>query len=290
MSSSLSDLFSREIPNTLDWPGRFRLTAGVVIAWALFWWGSWAINLPPVPGMSGSLLTQSSPAMAMGFTAAALIVACLLGRFIVGELVLGQDVQVEGGLISALIGMFALVGRIGPVRYALFGMPDPRAFILLAAELMLLYALVGICWVALQWTAPPPAQEYPPDSWKNRISALAMHEAVTTACMIFLTQSEAVQQSLAAVGISAFLASMAAHVAFPVRSSFWYWISPLLVGVAGYVIAYCNPSGLAIGFADNALGALARPSPLAYAAAGPVGAIFGFWVAYRWNTEMAQQA
>jgi hypothetical protein len=117
--------------------------------------------------------------------------------------------------------------------------------------------------------------------------ATLTHVAVMTACLIFLAQSDKVTQSLAAVGIAAFLASMASHVAFPSRSSLWYWISPLLVGVAGYVIAYVLPTGLAIGFPANALGALARPTPLAYAAAGPVGSIFGFWVAYRWNTDGA---
>ncbi|MGP8255318.1 MAG: hypothetical protein ACLQMU_06510 [Methanoregula sp.] len=70
------------------------------------------------------------------------------------------------------------------------------------------------------------------------------------------------------------------------RRSFWYWISPLIVGVGGYAWAYFNPDGLAIGFPNGTLGALARPTPLAYAAAGPAGAIFGFWVAYRWHVEL----
>jgi hypothetical protein len=106
-----------------------------------------------------------------------------------------------------------------------------------------------------------------------------------TACMMFLSKSDATSQALAAVGISALLASLAAHIAFPIGCSAWYWPGPLIVGLIGYGITYFNPDGLATGYPTGTFGPLALPTPLAYAAAGPAGAIFGYWVAHRWHHE-----
>jgi hypothetical protein len=282
MPSTVSELLSREIPNTLNWTGRFRLTAGVLVSFGLFFLACRTLDLPPVLGKSGSLLLQTSPGLAVGAVGGALLVSTLLGKLIVGELLLGQDAQFEGGLVAALIGMVAVIARIGPVRYALFQTDKPEIFLMLAAELMLLYGLVIVCWLILRATSA--RQHYPPESWASKLLATGTHVVVMAACMVFLAQSDATAQGVAAVGISAILASMAAHIAFPVRCSFWYWLSPVLVGAAGYAVAYCNPLGLAIGYPDGPLAGLARATPVAYAAAGPVGAIFGFWVAYRWNT------
>jgi hypothetical protein len=158
---------------------------------------------------------------------------------------------------------------------------------MLAGELVLLYVAVLICWVCLRLTASKAATpQHPHEPMAASLMATAMHIAVMAAGVMLFCQSEAATQGLAAVGISSLLASMAAHIAFPVRRSIWYWIGPLVVGVAGYVWAYFNPDGMQIGFPSGILGALARPSPLAYATAGPAGAIFGFWVAYRWNVEL----
>jgi len=282
----------REIPHTLDWPGRFRLMIGVAVAFTLFHFAARLAGIPPVPGQAGSLLAQPSAAMAMLVTAGAMVVSCLLCKYIVGDLLLGPQmagetgaahvVQFEGGLVAALVGAFSLVYRIGPISYALFYAADSRVFVLLAAELMLLFGVVGFCWLGLQWTAPATlAQSHEP--LVRKLSATGIHAAVMLACMIFLAQTETVTQTLAAVGISAMLASMAAHVAFPVRSTVWYWAGALLVGLIGYAMAYMNPTGMAIGFPDGPLGALARATPLAYATAGPAGAIFGYWVAASWQ-------
>jgi hypothetical protein len=287
VSSSAARFLSREVPNTLDWPGRFRLTAGIVVCYTLFWWASRLAGVPPVIGLSGSLLMQPSPGIAMATAAGTLLICTLAGKLLVGDLLIGPEFQFEGGLLAALVGMIALVFRVGSVRYALFSINDPKTYLVLAAELALLYCMVGICWLILRLAHPP--KPHGAESWATRLGATVAHMAVMTACMIFFSQSDATGQGLAAVGLSALLASMAAHMICPARSSFWYWLSPLLVGVIGYAIAYANPDGLAIGFPDGPLGSLARPTPLAYAAAGPAGAIFGFWTACRWSHEQAQQ-
>jgi hypothetical protein len=106
-----------------------------------------------------------------------------------------------------------------------------------------------------------------------------------TACMLFLSKTDSTSQALAAVGISALVGSLAAHIAFPIASSVWYLSGPLIVGLVGYGVAYLIPDGIATGFPSGTFGALALPTPLAYAAAGPAGAIFGYWVAHRWHHE-----
>jgi len=284
MSTSASEILNREIPSTLNWTGRFRLSAGVVICWLLFLYGSQMVRLPDVVGMAGCLIGQPAPAVAFGMTAATMFVGTIVCKFVVGNLLIGADLQFEGPLIAVAIGSFALTSRLGPTRYAFFQFPNPDVFLLLIAELLVLYAAFTLCWLLLRVTARKDAvHSDKTSSIGTKIGATLTHAVVMMACLVFLAQSEATAQTIAAVGISAWLASMAAHIAFPVRSSFWYWLSPLLVGVIGYAIAYTNSPGLAIGFPSGALGALARPTPLAFATAGPAGAIFGFWIAYRWN-------
>jgi hypothetical protein len=282
MSSTVADMLNREVPNTLTWGGRLRLTVGVIVCYLIFWWGSHFTGIPAVRGMGGSLLCQPSPLAALLITAGGIILCTAAGRLIVGDLPIGTDLQFEGGLLVALVGMLALVFRLGPVTYALFYLADPKAYGLMAAELLLVYVVVGVCWMALLWIAPPTAAAAPTATGVG-LAATATHAVVMAACMVFLAQSTATGQDVAAVGISAMLASMAAHAVFPVRSSGWFMLGPVLVGAAGYLIAMMNPAGLAIGFPEGPLGALARPTPLAYASAGPVGAIFGFWTAYRWH-------
>jgi hypothetical protein len=289
MTSSTSELLNRELPHTLDWISRFRLTAAVVVCYAIFWWLCAWVGLPAVPKMGGSLLSEPQPSIAIGIVAAGIIICTVVGKIIVGNLEIGPDMHFEGALLAAVVGMMAVVFRIGPVRYALFAMDDRTAFLLLAVELVLIYVIVAFCWMALQWAAPVAAAGTT-EPLATKFGATATHAVVMAACMIFLAQSDDTAQALVAVAVSALLASMAAHIAFPVRCSAWYWASPVIVGVLGYFIAFINPAGLRIGYPEGLLGALARPTPLAYACGGPAGAIFGFWTAYRWHHEQSAQA
>jgi hypothetical protein len=287
MPASTVELLNRELPQTLDWLSRLRLTAGVVVCYAIFWWLSTLVGLPAVPKMGGSLLSQPQPSIAIGTVVAGLFICVVIGRLIVGDLPVGPDMHFEGGLLVALLGMMAVAFRMGPVRYALFAMDEPQAYLLMAVELVLIYVIVGVCWLLLQW-AFLSASTVSDEPLKTKLSATATHFVVMAGCMFFLAQSDNTVQALVAVAVSAMLASMAAHIAFPVRSSVWYWASPVLVGVVGYAIAFINPAGLSIGFPQGLLGQLARPTPLAYACGGPAGAIFGFWTAYRWHHEQSQ--
>jgi hypothetical protein len=152
----------------------------------------------------------------------------------------------------------------------------------MAIELVILFALAIGCWLILRAISQNPASDDRPIGTK--ILTTLAHAIVTMTCTILLVaQSSATAQAVAAVGISAIVASMAAHLIVPAGSSFWYWISPLAVGLLGYGMSYFDPTGTAIGFPDGALGALARPTPLAYVSAATAGAIFGYWIACGWN-------
>jgi hypothetical protein len=287
MTYSFAGYLQREFHATLGWPVRLRLGAGAVVSYALFALAAKWAGIFPMRAMSGSLFLAAPGATGLITAAAALVLSVLLGRVIVGRLVIGADLQCEGGLVAAMLGMIALAVRVGPVHYAYFNMPEPKVFVVLAAELMLLYIAVIACWLGLHWTSP--VSQHPPEPFSTKLGATLTQALVMIGCMILFAQSTATDQGLAAVGISSLLGAMAAHSVFPVRSSFWYFIGPLLVGVAGYGLAYYYPTGLSTGFPDGLLGALARATPVAYACGGPGGAIMGFWMAYRWVAEDAEQ-
>src|ERR1700722_7747405 len=217
--------YNRPIPNTLNWAGKFRLTLGVVICFTLFWLIGTTLLIPPVPNAGGSLLSQPQPSVAIGAVGLALIICTLIGKFIVGDLLVGAAHQSEGGLMAALLGLTYLVIRMGSVRYAFFSMPGPGAAMVLAIELILLYVVVAFCWLLLQWAAPTThGDPQPHDSPSDRVSAVAMHALIMGGCMMFLAATDAPGQGLAAVAISAAVASMAASMAFEVNSSIWFLI------------------------------------------------------------------
>lgn len=281
-SSSVADFLKREIPSTLSWTGRFRLCLGVAVCLIVFWIVSGATGLPPVLYMGGCLLTQENPALAIAVVAMTMIICTLLTKFIVGDLLTGRDIQFDGGLIAVTAGMVSLIGRMGSVQYVLFKIPAPKAYIVMSVELVILYGLAISCWLILRRMSRQPASDTRPLGTK--VLTTLTHAIFTMTCAVFLiAQSAATAQAVAAVCISTLVASMAAHLIVPASSSFWYWISPLCVGLLGYMMAYFDPTGTAIGYPDGTLGALARATPLAYVSAGTAGAIFGYWIACGWN-------
>ena len=268
---------------------RFLLTLGSVLSFLLFWFGAAAMGIPAHRGFDASLLRQPSPAVVLFITLVLTIACALLGSAIAGT------IRFEAGLATAAIGLLALSLRGGPLRYTLMYSSGPQVFVTLAIELAILYAILGVGW-SVVWILrnsgylhDDPFRDGVADvddePVTQKFAALATQVVVMATLMMFLCETDEKPQVLASVGVSAFLATLAAHSLFPTRPSMWYWIGPLIVGVVGYLLAFSGSSNTwMIGqVGSNFAPELARPLPLDYVGAGSAGAIIGYWTSRRWQ-------
>lgn len=273
---------------------RFLLSVGSIGAFLLCWFAGAAMGIPAHRGFDASLLQQSSPAVALFITLVLTVACALLGSAIAGT------IRFEAGLATAAIGLLALSMRGGPIRYTLMYSTGPQVFITLAAELMILYAILGVGWAVVWllrnkgWLQDDPFRDGVADvegPVNQKLAALATQVVVMSILMMILCETDWKPQVLASVGLSAFLGTLAAHSLFPARPSLWYWIGPLVVGVVGYMLAYSGSTstwmiGQVSGFAPE----LGRPLPLDYVGAGPAGAVIGYWTSRRWQRMREAEA
>lgn len=267
---------------------RFLLSVGSIGAFVLCWFVAAVVGIPAHPDYNASLLQQPSPVVAL-FVALVLIVACaLLGSAVAGT------VRYEAGLATAAIGILALSIRGGEMSYTLFYSTGPEVYLTLATELVLLYAILGVAWALLWmlrnngWLQDDPFRDGVADVSEpvtQKLAALATQVVVMTIIMLILCETDRKPQVIAAVALSAFLGTLAAHSLFPTRPSLWYWTGPLIVGVVGYLLAYsASTHTWVIGQVGGTLAPeLGRPLPLDYVGAGPAGAIIGYWTSRRWQ-------
>lgn len=275
---------------------RILLTIGSVACIVVFLWLSGAFGIPAHPYSQGSLLAQPSPIAALLVTLVALVACVLLAS------VVASVVHFDAGLFCATIGLLGLSVRVGPLRYVLMYSRGPHVFLTLCAELLLLFAFVGIAWGVL-WalrgrgflTSDVTRDGLHPEDDKPGHHILAtLTQAVTTAILVLLlAQTDEKAQVIAAVGVASMLGTLAAYSLFPVSPSAWYWVGPLAVGLLGYGFAYVNADATwTMGKVSGPFAPLGRPLPLDYAGAGTAGALLGYWTSRRWQrikeAEMAE--
>jgi hypothetical protein len=274
---------------------RVLLTIGSVACIFVFIWLAGAFGIPAHPRFQGSLLAQPSPVAALIVTLIGLIACVLLAS------VVASVVHFDAGLFCAAIGLLGLSARGGPLRYVLMYSPGPYVFLTLCAELMLLFAFLGIAWGVL-WAMRgrgfviDDVQRdglHEEDEKPGHHLLATLMQAVTTAVLVLLlAQTDEKAQVIAAVGVASMLGTMAAHSLFPVSPSAWYWVGPLAVGLIGYGFAYVNADGTwTIGQVSGHFAPLGRPLPLDYAGAGTAGSLLGYWTSRRWQyTKEAEAA
>jgi hypothetical protein len=266
---------------------RSLLAIGSIVCWVIFSFIGRMMSLPMYPGHAASVLRHASPAgeilmLIIGLVACSMIASLLTAR-----------VHAEAGLFCAAVGLMAISVHGGPMRSVLMEAHGPGIFRVLALELALLYVGVTVAWMALAaLMSGGVIRERDSDVAENEEEnvsqgALAMliHIVVMTFTMLVLAQSDDKKQVIAAVSIASWLGAIAAHSVLPTRPSAWFLAAPLIVGVAGYLIAASTSGYTAIGQVSGAMPALARPLPLDYAGAGVAGALLGYWMSRRWQHE-----
>jgi hypothetical protein len=160
-------------------------------------------------------------------------------------------------------------------------------------ELILLFLGIGVAWLILfkgsraGWLpAEPIVVEHEP--LDQKLLALLMHVIVMIVAMLLLCRSDQKPQTLAAVAIAAYVASLAAHQFVPIQPSGWFLAGPLVVGLIGYIAQYFNAGNWwMIGDPMGYFSALARPLPLDYASLGVAGTLLGYWTSLRWRQNAA---
>jgi hypothetical protein len=260
---------------------RLLLLGAAILCFVLSWYAARMLGLPAYAGFDASLLRQPSPIIAMLVTAVLIGIGAGIGAAIAGQ------IRFDTGLFTACVGLMALTSRGGGIRHTLLAAEGPAVYLMLAIEVTLLFGLLGLAWWVLWsmrhkgWLAADPLPEGEQgldDSLNQKLLAGAMQVVATGLLVSVLAQTEQKLQVLAAVGIASWLGTLAAYHLFPTQPSIWFWMGPLVVALMGYLLAWYSPGDWHIGLASHGL---ARPLPLDYAAAGPAGALIGYWMSRR---------
>jgi nicotinamide riboside transporter PnuC len=256
------------------------LVLAAIISFAIFWYlGSWT-DFPAERGFNASVLEQPSPIVTLFVAAIGLAICTILISTLQGQ------GEVEDPLFGVALGLAAWSCRGGTVASILQYSSSPAVFILSAFELILLFALLAGCWWLL-WKLRGQrmiqSQIIPDDSeiagW---LTALITSVVVMVVFLYILGQTDEKKQAMWSVAIAAFAGSAIAFGSLGIRSSVLYAITPLIVGVAGYLLAYFAPGNWLIARTGQPL---AYALPLDYASVGVAGSLLGYWTIAKWRDE-----
>jgi hypothetical protein len=254
---------------------QFLFTCAVVISFVIFWYAGHVLGIPAETRHGGSLLRQP--------TIGDSILALIAGLVLLGACTLLCSAFLRNRwflapLSAATAGLSAWSMRGGPMQEVLLYAPSITVFIQLAAELLLLGAMVAAVWLFI-WRPPGLVEE--PLSQGPVATGVIVQALVMAFVVLLLTQTDAKKQCVAAVFIAGLVSATTAQSFCPgPRSARWYWIGPIAVGLAGYLLAAMSGQGWSSGSheLDGFWAPLARPLPLDYASAGMLGVLIGYWM------------
>ncbi len=264
---------------------RSLLFIAALVCFLLFWFAAGLLGVPRYPGYEASLLLFN-PLSGMLLVLVGMVIAALIGSLIAGT------IRFDAGIVAATLGVMAISVRGGRMESILLGADGPRVYIVMMVETLVLFGFIATAWAVLwgllragmlQDDAARDGVRNVDDSMNQQLLAMVAQAIILALLLLLLCRTDQKPQVIAALGISSFLATIAAYQLFPVRPSVWYWCGPLLVAMIGYGLAYLDPIGWEMGKAGNTFGALARPLPLDYAGVAPAGAIVGYWMGRRWQ-------
>jgi hypothetical protein len=242
-------------------------------------------GVPHEPGFNGSLLVGPSAVMSVVAVAVAVAVA------VIPAVAFGVFVGVEGALFCLAVGVAGLAGACGSVRSVMQYSPDGHPLILMAVETVILAAIVHGGWVAVAWGSAlvrknaggikPAGAPVDASPWMGVLVQIA----VTGACAMVLIQTDRTSQAIGGLAVAVIAGVAAAYLSSDITAGVWYWFTPAAVGVIGYLLAWAGGARTPTGDLQGWGAALARPTPLDYAAVGTAAAVFGRWVGRRWTQE-----
>lgn len=262
----------------------------VVCCICMTWFGSRAAGVPYYPGFQMALFQQPS----IGLTLGVITILAILGA-IVGELIAG-GIREEAGFAAGLLGLLGLSLRGGTIRSVYQAATSPAVFGQLAAELAIYAVFAAVLWLALRWfvgSAMAPAflrRQQPLHRPAAAMAALSIL-CQTVACvllMYLIGRSDAKWQAIGSVAAASILSTMAVRMTFSLPNPAVYWPAPLLAGIIGYLAGHWDPAGLETADLTGRFASLARALPIDWFAAGPAGAIIGYWLSHGWTTEAAK--
>jgi hypothetical protein len=287
-AASLSESSDQELWKTHPNRDRILLVIGAIACYVIFRFVASLLGVPRDPGFDASLLHQPSSLLVIVVVVATLVACTLLGSLVAGI------VHFEAGLFCACVGLIALSVRGGPMRDTIINARGSGVFVMLAIELLLLSAGIAVAWITLLvlreqgWLRGDEERATHIDREEipsQTALAIGVQIAVMFVMMLLLSGTDQKGQAIWSVAIAAMLGTLAAHSLFPIRPAAWFLIGPLLLGVVGYIAASATGGYSSLGQVGGFFPPLARPLPLDYAAMGPAGALFGYWISRNWYLE-----
>jgi hypothetical protein len=260
---------------------RLRLATVSGACIALFYNAAQWLHWPAYLKFEASLLASTAPLTGIALTVVLMLASVLLATALLGKL------RYEAGLFAGCIGLSALANRGGAVSSMMRSIGEPRLYLTMLLESIMLLGLVGLSWQMLAVLAhrhrrhaiSATSKKFS-TAWSQRLLATGLQASITGVLMMLIVQSDSRKQVLAAVVIASLLGSLIAHQSLPTRPSAIFWTGPFIVAIAGYAWAMRAPGQWQIGIPANHL---AAASPLDYASLGTAGAIFGYWISTQWH-------
>ncbi len=250
----------------------------------------WLTGVPALGQLSATLLAQPWALMTLVVTLLCIGLCAAIGWLVAGT------VRYDTPVMCSAVGLFVIAANLGPTRMALVNEPSARVYVQLAIELVILGAFLGAVSVVQSLLAANDLLKIDrrrdglidaEPSIPMGFAALGMHAAVSVVMVMIFARSDDMLQTMAAVGIAGFAASVAVQWSLNVAPAIWYWPGVMIAGLAGYLWAAGAPGMIAIGLIDQPL---ARPAPLHYASVGVFGSVLGYWMSRRWMRGRLEEA
>lgn len=224
-----------------------------------------------------TILASQSPAMAAITTivvlAIATIIACIVGRL----------VNIAVGLFVLGAGVFALDGRLDGVRELVFAHPQ-KATLYGAAGQTIVLAIIAFAFIAVVFKVTGGFRDVEPQVDGTRPHWLSSESAFKSAAagilvlpaIWLIAQTPIKGQAIAAVFIGGTLAGLIGRLLAPHVQPILLYVSPMIFGAVGYVIAATLPRlPLDEAYINGTLSAFARVMPMDYLAGSLLGVSFG---------------
>lgn len=270
------------------WTTRGLVIVGAVLAMVVGWAVVRVAGVPAAGVVHGSLVLQPNPAVAIGVTAVAVVLAGVVGLAVAGRVRAGAAV---------FCGVFVLVAisvHTQGLRAVLFAAPTAGTYVRLAVETAVLGGVIAACHalgaMAVRRGLVKSDEEQdgfgrddvlPPAGVGETVLAVLLTAAVYVLVAWFMLPTDLKQQALLGCAVAGFGATAIVHYFVMPRAPAWGFWAGVLLGAAGaFAYASTVPGVPAVG--EVAIPP-ARALPIDHASAGVAAAMAGYWYSRKWR-------